>query len=78
MVDDVTYQMWPPQFVCSLRIVQLDVQVLVHTLQRPPYADFILEFDSNFGVYERFEKAEGTSSSAKGYVGRLTHSLLVR
>jgi hypothetical protein len=49
--------MWPPQLVCCLCIVQFDVQVLVHALQRPAYAHLVLEFDGDFGVYERLEKA---------------------
>ena len=53
----LAYQMWPPQLVCCLGVVQLDVQVLIHALQRPPYAHLILEFDGNFGVDKRLEEA---------------------
>lgn len=56
-LDGFTYQVWPSQLVCGHCIVQFDVQVLVHTLQRAAYAHFILEFDSDFGFHERLEKA---------------------
>jgi hypothetical protein len=48
----------PPHLIRSLGIVQLDVQVLIHALQCAADADFVLEFDGNLVVDERFEEAE--------------------
>ena len=49
--------MRPFQLIHRLCIVQLDVQVLVHTLQRAADLDFVFEFDSDFVLDERFEEA---------------------
>jgi hypothetical protein len=50
--------MWPPHLICCLRIVQLDVQILIHTLQRAPDAHLILQLDGNLVVHQRLEEAE--------------------
>jgi hypothetical protein len=52
-----TYQMRPPQLIHRLCIVQLDVQILVYTLECPADLDFVLEFDRDFVLDERFEEA---------------------
>jgi hypothetical protein len=44
----LTYQVWPPHLVHGLGIVQFDVQVLVHALQRAADLHFVLEFDRDF------------------------------
>ena len=44
----LTYQVWPPLHVHGLGVVQLDVQVLVHALQRAADLHFVLEFDCDF------------------------------
>jgi hypothetical protein len=49
--------MWPPHLIHRLGVVQLDVQILVHALQCAAYLHFILEFDGDFVVDERFEEA---------------------
>jgi hypothetical protein len=46
----------PPQLIRRLSIIQLDIQVLIHALQRAADADFVLEFDSDFMLYERLEE----------------------
>ena len=38
-------------------VVQLDIQILIHTLQRSAYRNVILEFDCDFMVDEGLEKA---------------------
>lgn len=55
--DARTYQMRPPQLIHRLCIVQLDVQVLVHALECSADLDFVLEFDGDFVLDERFEEA---------------------
>ena len=52
-----TYQMRPPHLIHCLSIVQFDVQILIHALQRPAYLYFVLEFDGDFVLDERFEEA---------------------
>ena len=52
-----TYQMRPPQLIHRFCIVQLDVQVLVHALECAADLDFVLEFDGDFVLDERFEEA---------------------
>jgi hypothetical protein len=49
--------MRPPQLIYRLCIVQLDVQVLVHALECAADLDFVLEFDGDFVLDERFEEA---------------------
>lgn len=44
----MTYQMRPSDLIYRLSIVQLDVQILIDALQRPPNLDFILQLDGNF------------------------------
>ena len=53
----LTYQVWPPLHVHGLGVVQLDVQVLVHALQRAADLHFVLEFDRDFVLDERLEEA---------------------
>lgn len=48
--------MRPPQFICGLRIIQLDIQVLIHAFESAADADFIFEFDGDFVVDERLEE----------------------
>ncbi len=55
------YQMWPPHLVDGLGIIQLDVQVLIHALQRPADLDLVLEFDGDFVRDERFEETNTPS-----------------
>jgi hypothetical protein len=49
--------MRPSQLIHRLCIVQLDVQVLIHALECAADLDFVLEFDGNFVLDERFEEA---------------------
>jgi hypothetical protein len=56
--------MWPPQLIRRLSIIQLDIQVLIHALQRAADADFVLEFDGDFVLYERLEE---TTTSLVSY-----------
>lgn len=51
-----TYQVRPPDLVHCLCVVELDVQVLVHALQRPANLDFVLEFDGDLVLDERLEE----------------------
>lgn len=44
----MTYQMRPSDLIYRLSIVQLDVQILIDALQRPPNLDFILQLNGNF------------------------------
>lgn len=53
-----TYQMWVFDFLHHCDIIQLDVQVLIHALQRAADRDIILELDGDFVVDQRFEEAE--------------------
>lgn len=50
-------QMRPPDLIHRLCVVQLDVQVLVHALECAADLDFVLEFDGDFVLDERFEEA---------------------
>ena len=52
----LTYQVRPPHLVHRLGVVQLDVQVLVHALQRAADLHFVLEFDCDFVLDQRFEE----------------------
>lgn len=56
-----TYQVRPPNLIHSLSIVQLDVQVLIDALQRPPDLDFVLELYSDFVLDKRLEETALTS-----------------
>jgi hypothetical protein len=49
---------WPPHLVHGLSVVQLDVQVLVHALQRAADLHFVLEFDRDFVLDQRFEETD--------------------
>jgi hypothetical protein len=51
-----TYQMRPPHLIHRLCIIQLDVQVLVHALERSADLHFVFEFDGDFVLDERFEE----------------------
>jgi hypothetical protein len=55
--DRTPYQMRPPHLIRRLSIIQFDIQVLIHTFQRPPYTDFVLQFDGDFVIDKRFEEA---------------------
>jgi hypothetical protein len=46
----------PPQLICRLRIIQLDVQILIDALQCAADADFILQLYGNFMLDERLEE----------------------
>ena len=48
--------MRPPPLIRRLRIIQLNIQILIHALQRPPDAHFVLELHRDFVVDERFEE----------------------
>lgn len=54
----MTYQVWPPHLVHGLSVVQLDVQVLVHALQCAADLHFVLEFDRDFVLDQRFEETD--------------------
>ena len=54
----LTYQMRPSHLIRRLRIVQFDIQILVHALQRAPNAHLILQLDGNLVVHQRFKEAE--------------------
>jgi hypothetical protein len=44
------------QLIQHTNILQLDIQELVHALERTPDRDVILEFDRHFVVNEGFEE----------------------
>jgi hypothetical protein len=44
------------QLIQHTNILQLDIQELIHALERTPDRDVILEFDRHFVVNERFEE----------------------
>jgi hypothetical protein len=46
-----------PPLILNPNLVQLDVQKLIHRLQRARYAQVILEFYRHFVVDERLEEA---------------------
>jgi hypothetical protein len=48
--------MRPPHLIHRLRVIQLDVQVLIHALERPADLHFVLEFDGDFVLDEGFEE----------------------
>jgi len=48
--------MRPPHLIHRLGVIQLDVQILVHALERPADLDLVLEFDGDFVLDERFEE----------------------
>ena len=48
--------MRPPHLIHRLRIIQLDVEVLVDALECAADLDFVLEFDGDFVLDERFEE----------------------
>jgi len=48
--------MRPPQLICRLRIIKLDIQILIDAFQRTADADFVLEFDGDFVLDERLEE----------------------
>ena len=50
--------MWILELVHHRDIVQLDIQVLIHALQRSADGDVIFQFDGDFVVDESFEEAE--------------------
>lgn len=52
-----TYQMRVFDVVQDTNVVQLDVQVLVHTLESSPDRDVILEFDGHLMIDQRLEEA---------------------
>lgn len=52
----MTYQMRPPHLVHRLCIVQLNVQILIYTLQCAADLDFVLEFDGDFVLDEGLEE----------------------
>jgi hypothetical protein len=49
--------MRPPHLIHRLRVIQLDVQVLIHALERAADLHFVLEFDGDFVLDEGFEEA---------------------
>jgi hypothetical protein len=52
----VTYQMRPPHLIYGLGVVELDVEVLVDTLESSADLNFVFEFDGDFLLDERFEE----------------------
>ena len=40
----------------NTNIIQLDIQILVNTLQRPPDLDIVLQLDRDFVIDEGFEE----------------------
>jgi hypothetical protein len=60
----------PPQLIHSLGVVQLNVQVLVHALERAANLDFVFEFDGDFMLDERFEEAKWVLARGGGVLGR--------
>jgi hypothetical protein len=45
------------QLIHDSYILQLDVQELVHALQRPPYRHIVLKLDRDLVIDEGFEEA---------------------
>lgn len=65
--------MWPPDLIHRLSVVKLDVEVLIHTLQRPADLNLVLELDGDLVLDERLEETTQMSdqstnekSAAKG------------
>jgi hypothetical protein len=54
--SNITHQMRILYLLNDTNIIQLDIQVLIHTLQRPPDLDVVLQLDRNFVVHEGFEE----------------------
>jgi hypothetical protein len=48
--------MRPPHFIHRLRIIQLDIEIWIHALERPANLHFVLKFDGDFVFDERFEE----------------------
>lgn len=56
--------MRPPHLIHRLSIIQLDIEVLVHALERPADLHFVLELDGDFVLDERFEETDSHQTSA--------------
>lgn len=52
-----THQMWVLHLFDYRNIVQLDVEVLVHALQRAAHRDVVLELDGDLMVHQCLEEA---------------------
>jgi hypothetical protein len=50
--------MRPPHLIRRLRIIQLDIQILIHALQRAPNAHLVLQLNRNLVVHQRLEETE--------------------
>jgi hypothetical protein len=48
--------MRPPDLIHSFCVIQLDVQILINTLQRSADLDFVLKLDGDFVLNERFKE----------------------
>lgn len=54
--------MRPPDLVYCLRVVELDVQVLIHALQCASDLDFVLELHGDLVLDERLEETTNWSA----------------
>lgn len=52
-----THQMWVLHLLHDRNVVQLDVEVLVHALQRAAHRDIVLELDRDLMVDQCLEEA---------------------
>ena len=50
------------RLVYNRDVVELDIQILIHALQRAPTLDIVLELDRDLLVDQRFEKAISPTS----------------
>eukprot|EP01025_Chloroclados_australasicus_P016226 TRINITY_DN18058_c0_g1_i1.p3 TRINITY_DN18058_c0_g1~~TRINITY_DN18058_c0_g1_i1.p3 ORF type:complete len:105 (-),score=2.78 TRINITY_DN18058_c0_g1_i1:217-531(-) len=49
---------WKLVFIYNLYIVQLDVEVLIHAMQRASYGEIVLQLDSDLLAYQCLEKGK--------------------
>jgi hypothetical protein len=57
----MTYQMRVFYLLNNTNIIQLDIQILIHTLQRSSYLDVVLQLDCNFVIHKGFEETVSVS-----------------
>jgi hypothetical protein len=62
--------MRPPHLIHRLGVVELDVQVLIDALKGAADLDFVLEFDGDFLLDERFEETVGEVRNSELFKAR--------
>ena len=63
-----TYEMWVLELVDDRDVIQLDVEVLVDALERPPDLDVVLQLHRHLVVDERLEEAMRFVSQRAGVI----------